>query len=83
MANPERGEYDFEIGGRTYTLKLGINALKEIEAKLSKPGERVKFSDAITGALSGDVTYMTAVVWAALRRHHPEIGIADVERLSD
>lgn len=83
MANPQRGEVAFEIDGTTYTLALGFNAMCEVEEMVSTPARRVTFKHVAEGIVDGDVRYLRAFVWGALRRHHPEVGVKEVDALVD
>lgn len=64
MANRLRGEVDFELDGKTYTVRLDINALIEAE------GLGVDFND--TAGLQ-KIGTMRAILWAGLRAKHPEL----------
>ena len=83
MANPERGEVDLEIGGKTYTLALGVGALREIQKVVHTGDRRVTFKEVILGAADGDIEYLAVLVWGGLRRHHKEITLTQVDDLLD
>jgi hypothetical protein len=36
MANPQKGEIDFELGGKTYTYLLGTYGLAKLEQRMGK-----------------------------------------------
>jgi hypothetical protein len=70
MANPIRGEVALEAEGQGYTLRLGINALVEIETALD-----IGIAD-VTTLFSGaglKVGNVRLVLWAALREHQPSM----------
>jgi hypothetical protein len=37
MANPQKGEIEFEIGGKVYTYLLGTYGLAKLEQRMGKP----------------------------------------------
>ena len=43
MANAQHGEVDIEVGGKTYTLRLGVNELCELQAALGLADDDEKF----------------------------------------
>jgi hypothetical protein len=79
MANKYKGEFTFEVGGKTYTGRYGMNALVEIEELFGKPVEAV-FAD-----LARDKSMKTArgLIWAALVQYHPDLTQAAVGDLID
>lgn len=79
MANPIKGEVDLTIDGKTYTIKLGRNALASVEGLLGKG-----FPE-IAQALSSDpqIAVMRAILWAGLQRHHPDIDLFGAGDLMD
>ena len=82
-ANPERGEVDLDIAGTTYTLALGMGALRQIQAAVRVSGGRRTFKDVVEGASSGDVEDIVVLVWGALRRHHDDVTVDQVDDLID
>lgn len=79
MANPERGEVALVVGDRTYTIKLGRNALASVEGLLGRG-----FPE-IAASLTTDpqIGVMRAILWAGLQRFHPEIDLMAVGDLMD
>lgn len=69
--NPLRGEVPLVIGPTTLTLKLGINALCAAESMLGKKASQIldDLEDALDGPALDTVRVM---VWAGLRKYHPE-----------
>ena len=65
MANPARGEVDLKAGDKTYTLKLGANALASLTGALSMGLGEV--NEALT---AGRIDVIRAVLWAALLKEH-------------
>jgi len=82
-ANPEQGEVDLDIAGTTYTLALGMRALRQIQAAVRAGGGRVTFKDVVEGAGAGDVEYIAVLLWGALQRHHDAVTLAEVDDLID
>lgn len=81
MANPLRGEVDLVAGDKTYVLRLGTNALVEIETVLGG----MDFGEIVTSLASGHnrATVLRAVLWGALRRNHPDLSLFDAGDLID
>lgn len=81
MANAVKGEVDFVVGDKTFTMKLGHNARAEAETVLGKP-----WIEIARELMDGEVlSYGTArgVLWAALRRFHPALSVLDVGDMMD
>lgn len=81
MANRERGEVEFQSLGKTWTMKLGVNAMCEIEDATSR-------SIAEIGALLGDtktatIKLLRTVMWGALKDHHDDIAMKEVGAIID
>jgi len=73
MANPVKGEVDFPVGDKVYTLRLSINQIIEVETLTGR-------SILQLAAMFNDVQAITAgtlraMLWGALRTHHPEIDL--------
>ncbi|MDB5540524.1 MAG: hypothetical protein JWQ89_2251 [Devosia sp.] len=79
MANPIRGEVDITVGGKTYTIKLGRNALASVEGLLGRGFPEIAQS------LTSDpqIVVMRAILWAGLQRYHPELDLMQVGDLMD
>jgi hypothetical protein len=80
MANPHKGDMDVEIDGKTYTLRLDIDAICQLEA-LGQPLGFATFGAIGAAVDAGNVTLLRATMWAALRRHHAEVGMAEAGEL--
>ncbi|QPC87417.1 hypothetical protein GA830_12190 [Mesorhizobium sp. NBSH29] len=81
MANRERGEIGFKSGGKDWTLKLGVNAMCEIETEVDKSISEI-------GVLLGDPKTATmklvrAVMWGGLQEHHDGVTITEVGGIID
>lgn len=75
MPNPHKGESEIELSdGRKLTLAFNANAWIEAEEQLGKPTP-----DIVDELQSGRASLKTqrALMWAGLRKHHPEIDIAE------
>lgn len=73
MGNPIMGEVDFPVGDKTYRLRLSVNAIIEVEDILDLG------VIALAGMFNAPATlkagHVRAVLWGALREHHPEIDL--------
>lgn len=83
MANVIKGEVAVEAHGQTYTLVLTTNALVELQGVFSTPETRVTLSEILQRVGENDIEYFRAFVWAATRRHHPALTLADAGDLID
>lgn len=78
MANRERGEVSLEVEGQPYVLVLDTNAMCELEDLLSTPERPVSFVEVIQKVVNGNsMRHLRALVWAALRRHHPTMTVKE------
>ena len=68
MANPYKGEVEFQVDGKTYMVKFSSNVMAEIDETLD-PADANRIMTA--GRASARV--MRKVFWLALRANHPEI----------
>ena len=73
MANKEKGESAYLVGGKEYILLLDSDAMVLMEAAASTPEQRVVYGQIMKWAQEGSWTHQRILVWAALRAHHPEI----------
>lgn len=73
MGNPIKGEVDFPVGDKTYRLRLSINQIIQVEDILGIGIIKIAgmFND-VESLTAGSVR---AVLWGALREHHPEVDI--------
>ena len=84
MANTQKGEVDFVLDGRTFTFRLGTGALIELQEHVSKlEGAQAALEQIFLDAARGRVLAIRAVLWAGLRKHHPEVTLEGVEDLLD
>ncbi len=81
MANPERGEVALLVGDRTYKLVIDVNAICELEELLSTPDQPVTSGQVFLLAAQRSVRHIRALVWASLRRHHPEMELSHTGQL--
>lgn len=73
MGNPITGDVDFPVGDKTYRLRLSINEIIQVEDLLGVGIVQIAnmFNDA-ENLRAGSVR---AVLWGALREHHPEVDL--------
>jgi len=70
--NKEKGETELKVGEETYTLKLDINAICEIESVL-----KMSIGAALDRIMNDptEVTICRAILFGALSANHPEVDI--------
>lgn len=81
MANPERGEIALPIGDRVYTLVTDFDARCQVEALFQTDDKPFGYEKVALFASSYSSTHLRAIVWGALRRHHPEITLVEAGEL--
>lgn len=75
MANPHRGDVDLAAGGKTYRLRLDINAIAELE---DHTGQSInEIAAALNDPATMRMSLARAVFWGAMRSTHPEVSIKD------
>ncbi len=91
MANPARGEVEWKVGEKIYTLRLGIGALLAIEADMDRlfPEQRHAavrvVLDFINAGPTGSVSerVLQVLLLRALGEFHPEITEKAVQALRE
>lgn len=81
MANRDKGEVEIAINGQAYTLVLDIDAMIDIEERLSTPDREVTFQEVMVKADAGSVRYTRAFFWALLRRYHRAVTLEQAGHL--
>ena len=79
MSNPHKGEIEFTVGGKTYTLYFSINAMCELEDALG--GNVVELATLMADSSKVSIKNVRTVFWAGLRDHHEAMSITDAGRL--
>ncbi|MBD9525207.1 hypothetical protein IB235_00105 [Paracoccus sp. PAR01] len=76
MANRFLGEVSASAEGQTFTLRMDFNAMIEFEDATGKPAIDA-FQEAEQAAAEGRVDFklLRNIVFAALKRHHPDATI--------
>ena len=77
MANREKGESTVEIGGRTYTLVIGMEEICALEEMVSRGGRDFTIVEILGLVQRGSLRFVRALLWASLQRHHPKVTLAD------
>lgn len=79
MANPHKGEVEFEAVGKTYKLRYSTNAICELEDKLDRSFTSIA-RDIVDAAKQPEkVRFGTlrAIFWAGLQDCHPDLSVKD------
>ena len=77
MPNPLKGEAQLTLeDGRELMLALDFDGLIEAEQAYGKPLVQL-----LAEAQAGFMGALRALLWGALRRHHPDLRLADVTAL--
>lgn len=74
MANKFRGEVSVPFNGKSLTLVMDYNAMADFE-DLTGKNSITTFEKAETGEAS--ISDMRAILFCAMRRHHPESTLED------
>jgi hypothetical protein len=72
MANTERGEVTLTVEGKSYTLKLPMNAACDLEDRMCTDKVAVSLRDVIIKAAYGSARHIRALFWATLQHHHKD-----------
>lgn len=83
MANRERGEIRFAVGGKTYTLVLNTHTMATLEEHFSTIDNEVPWDVIWTRVLRGSVRTVRALLWAMLQQHHPNVTLEGAAKLID
>lgn len=77
------GEVTREIGGKSYTFKLGVNQMIALEEMCSTPEKRVTFQEVATRAEKGDIVAARALLLVSLKKYQPDMTEEDAGDLMD
>ena len=81
MANAERGEVSFEASGKTWTMKIGTEAMCSIEGLTGKGIAEV--GKLLGNEMTATITMLRAVFCGALQEHHEGISPKECSKLMD
>lgn len=81
MANPQRGELEFQIGGKAFTFFFGTYALAKLEQRMGKGFAAIAAEVQANGAPSVELTL--AIFHAGLLFHHEPITEKEASLLLD
>lgn len=71
MANPQRGEVLFDVGGVSYTLCVNYGAMAAVEGVVGRPFTAFAADLGDPGTLR--VADLIVLFWAGLQKFHPDI----------
>lgn len=75
MANPHKGEVDLAVGETTYTLRMSMNQIAQLEQILDKSVNEI--SVLLSDAGNVRVWLWRATLWAALQSNHKGVTLED------
>lgn len=81
MANLERGEVSFEASGKTWTMKVGTEAMCQIESLTGKGIAEV--GQLLGSEKTSTITLLRAVFCGSLQEHHEGITPKECSKLMD
>lgn len=81
MANPQRGGVSFEASGKTWTMKIGTNAMCEIEEATGKAIAEV--GRLLGNEQTASMKLLRAVFWGSLQDHHEGISLKECSDMMD
>lgn len=81
MANKVKGEVNFRVGAKTYTLKFSSNALIDLEDVLGEDIQSV--GGAMQAEGKGKLKVLRAMMWAGLQTHHEGLTTREAGDLMD
>lgn len=82
-ANPERGEVDLTIGGKSYVLAMGFNGLIALQNLFAVDGVKPTVDAILQRMTRGDFEAFRGVFWALFLRHHKDVTIERAGELMD
>jgi hypothetical protein len=81
MANAERGEVSFEASGKSWTMKIGTEAMCQIEDLTGKGIAEV--GQLLGNEKTASITLLRAVFCGSLQEHHEGITPKECSKLMD
>lgn len=79
MANPDKGEHEVMLSGRTFTLCYSMNAIRELETV----GGTSLVAMFVEFANGGRQSLLQTLIWGGLRKFHKGLSLTDVGDLLD
>lgn len=83
MANKEQGHVILRAGDKTYTLVLDMDAMVALEEHFSTPSHDATWDEIEQKVKKGSVRIVRALIWAMLKRHHPDVSIVEAGHIID
>lgn len=81
MSNAQRGEVSFEALGQSWTMKLGTNAMCELEDRTGKT--IVEIGDMLDNEKSFSMGLLRDIFMCALLDHHEDVSKKEAGRIID
>lgn len=82
-ADRTRGEVDFTVGGKTYTLVLKTLGLMSIQQHFSTGDVIVDIDEVMQKAAKGSLEHVVALLWGSFLKYHPDVTLNQVIDMVD
>ena len=79
--NPQKGDVEFAVAGKTYTLRYSHSALVKLEKQLDQG--LMKVMQDMSSPQQMRIGTVVALLWSGLQKHHPDMAFDDVADLLD
>lgn len=71
MANANRGDVELVAGIHTFTLRISMNAMCDMESVLGAKAQSIIAE--FGGGQDASISTVRGVLWGAMREHHPNM----------
>jgi len=79
--NPHKGDVEFVVAGKTYTLRYSHSALVKLEKQLDQG--LMKVMQDMSSPEQMRIGTVVALLWSGLQKHHPNMAFDDAADLLD
>jgi hypothetical protein len=79
--NPKKGDVEFAVAGKMYTLRYSHSALVKLEKQLDQG--LMKVMEDMSSPQQMRIGTVVALLWSGLQKHHPDMTFDDAADLLD